>query len=267
MAPKAHRPRSPLFFFSIIFFFGLTFFIARPREHQAPQRASTETVKSSHNQELEKFNLSGYDEKGKKAWNLEGDTAQIDIGDMVFLEDNVTLRLKNDTLIKTDQVQWSQDSGTLRTNAPVFVTHQATKVKGIGAIGKLNENFIQLNRDIEMVINPTARLTCQGPMKIFYNQNKMTFFRRVRVQDDKGTLTANRMDVVFDPEDKKIKEIIAVGRVTIQRGADTTRSERAIYNVTTGSVRLEGSPEIVLHKQSTELFDAASTNQSAKENL
>ena len=110
-----------------------------------------------------------------------------------------------------------------------------------------------------MVIHPATHLTCQGPMKIFYKENKMTFYRHVRVEDERGVLKANRMDVLFDPVEKKIDQIIAVGNVTIERGTDITHSQRAIYSLVTGSVRLEGNPEITLHKES-KLIDAPLRN-------
>ena len=212
----------------------------------SPMRA--EVVRQSINQELQKFKLTGFDDKGHSDWDLEGDSAKIDPGQTVFLDQNVTLKMRDDTIIKTDHVQWSQDGGTLRTNALVTVDHQTVKVKGRGAYGRPNEGFIQLNHDIDMIMNDSTRLVCQGPMKIFYNQNKMFFYRKVTVTDQRGTLSANRMDVLFDSTKKKVKEIIAIGNVVIERAGDTTHSQRAIYSMDTGSIRLEGNPEITLHK-------------------
>lgn len=226
----------------------------------AVQRARKQLVQSSQDQSLQKFSLTGFDEQGKKFWNLEGDTATIDPGQTVFLDQNVTLKLKDSTIVRTDHVQWSQDGGILRTHAPVFVTHENTEIKGLGAIGRLSESFIQLNRNIEMLINRTTTLTCQGPLKIFYKENKMIFYRKVKVVDDRGVLKANRMDVLFDPNQKKVSQIIAMGNVTIERGTDTTHSQRAIYSLATGSLRLEGNPEITLHKDSAKILDAPIRN-------
>jgi lipopolysaccharide export system protein LptA len=88
----------------------------------------------------------------------------------------------------------------------------------------------------------------------------MIFYRKVKVVDERGILKANRMDVLFDPEEKKVSQIIAIGNVTIERGTDTTHSQRAIYSLATGSVRLEGNPEITLHKDSAKLLDAPIRN-------
>src|SRR3989338_6647600 len=147
-----------------------------------------ELVSSSHNQELQKFNLTRFDDQGKKFWNLEGDTAKIDMGQTVYLDQNVTLKFRDGTVVKTDHVEWSQDGGTLKTDAAVDVSHKTAKIHGIGALGRPNDSFIQLNRHIDMLINETTRLVCDGPMKIFYKENKMVFYRKVKVTDDKGIL-------------------------------------------------------------------------------
>ena len=224
----------------------------------APARA--ELVQSSQDQKLQKFKLTGFDEKGKSNWNLEGDKAKIDPTRMVFLDENVTLRLKDNTIIRSDHVQWSQDGGTLRTHDWVTVEHENATVKGRGAYGRPNDGFIQLDRDITMTMNNASKLTCTGPMKIYYNRNIMYFFRKVKVVDERGTLSANRMNVSFDPDTRKIREIVAVGNVIIERGNDTTHSKRAIYSLDTGSVRLEGNPEITLHKTGGSLLDGALRN-------
>ena len=233
----------------------------RAKEHaEALSRSKSKPAVSSTDQSLQKFSLTGFDDQGKKFWNLQGDKARIDSGQTVFLEQNVTLKLKDNTVIKTDHVQWSQDGGILRTPALVFVTHENSEIKGRGAVGRLNENFIQLNRDIEMLINQSTRLTCSGPLKIFFKENRMIFYRKVKIVDERGALKANRMDVFFDPDQKKVSQVIAVGDVTIERGTDTTHSRRAIYTPATGSLRLEGNPEVTLHKDSQKILNAPLRN-------
>ena len=229
---------------------GTLAFVALSSHGQKQKAERRELVESSHDQSLQKFNLTGFDEKGKQFWNLEGDMAKIQTGDTIYLDKNVVLKLKDDTIVRTDHLQWNQSSGILRTQAPVAVDHQNTTVNGTGAFGKLNEGFVQLNHDISMDVNVTTHLTCDGPMKVFYKENKMIFFRNVRVTDQKGTLKARRMDVFFDPDQKKVDRIIAIGEVEMSRGNDHSRSQRAIYTVATGSVKLEGSPEITVHKDS-----------------
>ncbi len=262
---KFHRKNVPLtlLFVGLLSFGGLFIFSSKGREEASSAKKRIkidDIVKSSQDQMLEKFSLTGFDEKGKKSWKLEGEAAKVDPGQTVFLDQNVTLKLKDTTTIRTDHVQWSQDGGRLKTDSLVTVDHENAKIKGMGAHGILKDNFIQLNRNIEMVLNDSTRLTCSGPLKMFYKENRMIFYRKVKITDERGVLTSNRMDVLFDPEAKKVKQIIAVGNVVIVRGTDTTHSERAIYTVATGSIRLEGNPEITLHKESTKLLDATLRN-------
>jgi lipopolysaccharide export system protein LptA len=261
-----HRQNLPLTLaiVGIVSIFASFFLVSRhnrAQAHLAQQAVSrAEILKSSRDQELQKFSLTGFDENGKKSWKLQGESAKIDPGQVVYLDENVTLRLQESTTIRTNRVQWSQDGGVLTTDSRVFVDHQTAKIEGTGAYGKLSDSFIQLNRDIDMVMNGQTHLTCKGPLKIFYKQNKMIFYRRVKIVDEKGQLTSNRMDVIFDPEEKKITQIVAIGNVVISRGTDTTRSQRAIYTVATGAVRLEGNPEVTLHKESSKLLDATFRN-------
>ena len=247
----------PFYLFILVLSGAFVFFFMQGKEHRHISKPSTPqaVIDTSHDQELKKFTLTGFDDKGQKFWNLQGDSAKIDAGQTVFLDQNVTLHLKDGTVIRTDHVQWSQDGGTMRTNSPVFVDHDSIKVKGIGAVGRPNDSFIQLNHQIQMVDANGSVLTCDGPMKIYYNENKMFFYRNVKAVDQRGTLKAKRMDVFFEPTQKKVTQIIANGEVEILRGTDTTHSQRAIYTVATGSIRLEGNPDITVHKGSASLLD------------
>ena len=257
-------PRNfPLLLLPLTLAGALVYFLwtAKPmKDKHRNEPARAELVQSSEDQRLQKFSLTGFDEKGGTNWNLEGEKAKIDPTRMVFLDENVTLRLKDNTIIRSDHVQWSQDGGTLKTQAWVTVDHENAHVRGRGAYGRPNDGFIQLDRDITMTMNDTTKLTCTGPLKIYYNENVMHFFRRVNVTDARGTLSASRMNVTFDPDTRRIREIVAIGNVVIQRGNDTTRSQRAIYSLETGSVRLEGSPEITLHKTGGSILDGALRN-------
>lgn len=257
MSAFRRSARVPLVLFAALL--AVSFFLVQRRAPSASKRPAPprSELSSKNEQKLQKFDLTGYDEKGKKFWNLEGNTAKIEPGQTVFLDDQVTLRLKDNTVIRTEKVRWSQDPGVMTTDAAVAVDHPNAKITGVGAIGRPAENFIQLNRRIVMDLAAGGRITCDGPMKLFYHENKMIFFRKVRAEDERGVLTAKRMDVFFDAETKKLDRIEAVGEVVIQRGTDTTHSRRAIYVPATGSIRLEGNPQITLHEGSALLNGAA----------
>ncbi len=265
MGSSYHRLNLPLVFMVAIAVFTTLFLFNGHERRKAAKTlekiSRTEILEAAQDQRLQKFSLAGFDESGKKFWNLEGETAKIDPSQTVYLENNVTLKLKDNTVITTDRVQWSQDRSTLTTDAKVFVKHEQADIRGIGTIGRPNENFVQLNRDIVMKLTNGTIITCDGPMKIFYNDNKMIFYRNVKVHDSRGVLSAKRMDVFFEKEGKKeVRQIIAIGSVVIERGTDTTHSRRAIYTPATGSLRLEGDPEVTMHKAPTGFIDAAPRN-------
>ena len=218
-------------------------------EHESERRARTEAG-SPEDQKVQKFHLTGLDENGKEFWVLEGETARIEPGEVIELDRNVMLKLK-DTVIRSDHVRWSPARQTLETDTWVSVDQPSTTIRGEGAIARPKEGFVQLNRNVEMVLNGSTRVTCKGPLKIFYRLNRALFYKDVKITDAKGELTAARMEVLFDRETKKVTQVIARGNVVTRRGEDTTRSESATYNVATASVKLEGRPQILLHQEKT----------------
>ncbi|MBI4432793.1 MAG: LPS export ABC transporter periplasmic protein LptC [Candidatus Omnitrophica bacterium] len=259
MRSPFHGHQVPVIALCTVISAAIVFFVQGMNEKRqtAKAHAREAVVKSSRDQQLQQFKLTGFDERGQKFWDLEGKAAKIDPSQTIYLDENVKFKLRDGMVVHTSRVQWSQAAGVFRTDAPVTVNRAETVIRGKGAVGRPSESFLQLNRDIQMTINASTHLTCEGPMKVFYKENKMVFFRKVRVKDSRGVLTANRMDVFFGGEDKKVDKIIAIGNVVIERGSDTTRSQRAVYSLLTGSVRLEGNPEITLHKGGSSLLDAA----------
>jgi lipopolysaccharide export system protein LptA len=55
------------------------------------------------------------------------------------------------------------------------------------------------------------------------------------------------MKILFDPKARKITRAVAIGNVIIKREGNTTRSERAIYTVKDGRIRLIGKPRIIVN--------------------
>ena len=143
----------PFYLFIVLLLAAFAFFFFQGKKQNDAKRKThspKEMIDSSHDQRLQKFTLTGFDDKGQKFWNLQGESAKIDAGQTIYLDENVTLRLRDNTVVRTDHVQWSQGGGTMRTNSPVFVSHETVKVKGMGAVGRPSDSFIQLNRQIEI---------------------------------------------------------------------------------------------------------------------
>ena len=64
------------------------------------------------------------------------------------------------------------------------------------------------------------------------------------ITDKQGTIYSDKMKALFDPETRKIRRVIASGDVKIVQEDSITHSERVVYNVADGRVRLVGRPKI-----------------------
>jgi len=193
---------------------------------------------------IERFELEGFGDDGERAWRLQGDRAHVKDGGDVFIERDVELNLAGGTDIFADKVYWQNTRSRFLTNRPVKIEHEGIGIEGRGALGRLERQFVQINQDIRMIINSGTIVTSRGPMKIYRDENRVVLYRDVWILDEQGSVSADRMDGFFDPEARKIIAIVAKGDVRISRGEDVTYSEVAIYDNRTGSVRLEGSPQI-----------------------
>ncbi len=98
MTSAFHKSNLPILMFGagVLLLFFVFFFVAsnkKAKQGKAQGASRQNLISSSRDQELQKFNLTGYDDKGKTFWNLVGETAKIDPGQTVFLDQNVVLKL------------------------------------------------------------------------------------------------------------------------------------------------------------------------------
>lgn len=220
-------------------------FFASPYRPFRPAPLPPAAEADPRGQVIEHFELEGYDDEGNASWRLVGDAAHVSSATDVFIEKDVVLTMLGGAIVRSDKVFWQNSKTRFVTSQPVKVMHRNIEVEGRGAIGKLNQKSIQINQDIRMTIEPDGTVvTCRGPMRILQGESKVTLYHDVRIRDDRGDLAADRMDAFFDPDTKKIVAITASGRVRITRGEDVSVANKAIYDTRTGSVRLEGMPEI-----------------------
>ncbi|MBP9732855.1 MAG: LPS export ABC transporter periplasmic protein LptC [Candidatus Omnitrophica bacterium] len=219
------------------------FFVAKrgPSSDPIPPPDSGE----AKGQTIEHFELEGYDDDGSASWRLVGESAKVTTTADVFIERNVVLTMLGGAIIRSDKVFWQNAKTRFVTSQPVKVLHRNIEVEGRGAIGKLNQKSIQINQDVRMKIEPDGTIvTCRGPMRILQGESRVTLYHDVRIRDTRGDLASDRMDAFFDPETKKIVSITAAGNVRITHDGDVSIANKAIYDTRTGSVRLEGMPEI-----------------------
>ncbi len=170
-------------------------------------------------QQLEGFNLNGYTSTGKKAWEINGDKAdisdeKIDVtnvnanfydpkqnanlksrtgtidkvnGDL-HLQDDVVITAERGTTMTTDSLDWKRSQDLVTTDDPVRIEDEQGTVTGVGLKGHPNLKTAQLNEDIKAVINTnkdlkapaqTVEITCDGPMEMDQGRMYAVFNKNV----------------------------------------------------------------------------------------
>ena len=113
-------------------------------------------------------------------------------------------------------------------------------------------------------------ITCSGPLEVQYENNLAVFHDNVKVKDKRGEIFADKMDVYFSTQAQEgkqvegmegmgIDKIMAFGDVEIHHGSNTTYSQKALYDTSTGKLTLTGEPKLVIY--STEGFSQVMGSQ------
>lgn len=140
-------------------------------------------------QQLEGFNLNGYTPTGKKAWDINGDKADISDeqikvtnvnanlynpkqnanltsktgtinkvnGDVHLQDDVVIVAQGRGTTMTTDSLDWKRNDDLVKTDDPVRIEDQQGTVTGTGMVGHPSLKTAQLNQDVKAVINTTQK--------------------------------------------------------------------------------------------------------------
>lgn len=237
-----------------------------------PTSESEQTIKS--------FSLVGYSEAGKKKWEIEGAVAQIfaDVVNLssiaakaygeetqvtltadegtfdktnnnVQLNKNVTAVTDEGTKLTTDSLTWDAKTDSIVTDKRVLVEKENLTVEGNGAVAQPGLKQVKLNNDVTVKVKPQTVITCDGPLEVDYKNNIAYFNNNVLVEDDRGKISSDKMEVFFQPKTKTIDKVIATGNVKIVRGENTTYSEQATYTAADGKVVLTGQPKLVIYNQ------------------
>lgn len=236
-------------------------------------------------QQFEGFNLQGYTDAGIKAWDVKGDTAQVE-GNLVNINNvdanhygpqsvNLTaakgqlnkesgrVHLERDVVItaqngggqiKTDYLDWDKKNDIVNTDALVVITDpsQGLTATGTGLQAHPNLQTAQMQQDVTVTVTnekaqiQTVTITCDGPMTIDQRNHKATFNRNVVAVEAGRTLKADLMEVYFDPVTNKIKEAVCTGHVQMIQGGNVTNSEKAVYNGADQTLTLVGQPKLIM---------------------
>ncbi|MFA5096205.1 MAG: LPS export ABC transporter periplasmic protein LptC [Candidatus Omnitrophota bacterium] len=164
-----------------LFVFALFFLSCLPvcGAPAAPDEAS--------DQQIDGFSLSGYGDRGKKAWDIAGKTADIFTDEVklkdidgnlygkdedvnltakagnfnkkngkVHLEEDVVITTSKGATLTTDSMDWDRNKQLVTTEDKVNIVRENMTIVGTGAHGEMNLKKVALNKDIRVDIKPKA---------------------------------------------------------------------------------------------------------------
>jgi len=181
---------------------------------------------------------------------------------LVHLRDNVIAAVSDGTRLTTDYLEWNTDSKNLFTDSFVNIKRPDMEINGKGAVCDLDAKTAELKQNIDATMksleegilrttNDERRTTilCDGPLELNYKKSRAVFHKNVKVEDARGTILADRIDVYFSPATRRIKCVVARGNVKIINGENITYSDKAIYLVEQGRVILPNRPKLIIKNE------------------
>jgi LPS export ABC transporter protein LptC/lipopolysaccharide transport protein LptA len=238
----------------------------------------------AENQQFEGFNLQGYTDGGEKAWDVNGDTADIQgdtikitnvdanrygeqkmnltaetgtidkVSGNIFLKKDVVITSEDGAKMETQTLDWQKQKDLVQTEDLVTITHENLVATGTGMIAHPNLKEATLKEDVTVNVNPEPQnplsqhviITSDGPMEI-YQQKSMAVFNDNVVAIQQGReLKTDRLELYFDPATNQIKEMICIGNVEVTQGDNKSYSDRAIYRESDQKLVLTGRPKLIL---------------------
>ncbi|MDD5477236.1 MAG: LPS export ABC transporter periplasmic protein LptC [Candidatus Omnitrophica bacterium] len=197
-------------------------------------------------QQIGDFSLSGSGEKGKKAWDLSGKSADIyndvvklkevvgnhygdkdkinltaDNGNfnkssgVVHLEKNVVITTSSGAKLTTDSLDWDRKQQIVSTLDKVNLARSDMNLAGVGAKGQTALKQVVLDKNVRLDIQPSNKqtnkkekivITCDGPLDIDYEKNIAVFNNNVKVEKSDMTIYSDKMEVYFSPKQEQGKQ-------------------------------------------------------------
>jgi LPS export ABC transporter protein LptC len=240
-------------------------------------------------QKILSFDMVGYSKDGRKKWDIQGKSADI-VADTVILSDikanvynedrtvaliansgrynkkensimlekNVILTTSDDVILVTEWIKWESETDIITTDTFLEVKKGDLYASGCGALASTKNKEIKLEKDI-VVTQGDITISCNGPLAIDYDNNRASFYDRVKVIEPRGELIADRMDIFFNPESRKIEKAVAEKNVELKHGQNIATGQKIVYTLASGEAILTGNPEILIYSKK-DLDDAFTGN-------
>ncbi|MBI4430550.1 MAG: LPS export ABC transporter periplasmic protein LptC [Candidatus Omnitrophica bacterium] len=234
-----------------------------------------------------RFSFSKYMTTGERQLEIEGDSANI-LGHEVQLTNVIAKAYAEETpvVVTADRGIYDKQSGIVHLNENVVATTDSgarllteeldivaddkrvespvlARVKtenidvvGTEAVSDSKISNVQFKKNVTVSfrdpkntdVKPTV-VTCDGILDIDYGKNIARFNKNVVAVDSRGTLKADRMDVIYDKDTEELDRMIGIGNVEIIKpDGSSTLSDSVVYFAMDGRVLLGGDPEVMAYE-------------------
>jgi len=239
-------------------------------------------------QQMIDFNFAGYEDGGKKTWDISAEAADIltdvvhmqqitgktygdddtmqlvaDKGDYkktegkLHLQDNVVGTSESGAKFTTDSLDWDANEGLITTEDKVHIQKDNMSSTGTGIIAHQELKKVQFQKDVTVNIDREVEsgmqrtvITCDGPLDIDYGGEVAIFNDNVVATDEQGKMYADKMTVYFNSKTKKIRKVVCSGNVKIDNDQNSAYSELVTYDSDDQKARLTGRPCLIFYTQS-----------------
>ena len=244
-------------------------------------------------QKFHGFNLQGYDDAGDKAWEVNGDTADIvgseiilsnvdantfgeqkmnvvaktgvvdQVSGKMHLEKDVVVTSEEGQKLMTDSLDWHREKDLVVTEDEVMITGEKMTANGKGMKANPGLKKATLNKDVTVVVDTeseetgqakTVTITSDGPMVIDQIKSIATFEVNVVAFQNDQILKGDRMEIYFDSEMNAIQKMICTGNVEIEQGENRSFAQKAEYVAATKKLTLSGRPKLIMQTEGGSLF-------------
>lgn len=254
------------------------------RKSRSAGRQDEQTEQPSHKAYY--FSFTKYSPDGKKEMEIEGDSANIlsktvglmnvvakayaqetpvtitadrgfydKVQEKVHFTSNVVATTDDGARLLTEALDIIPEKRLMETEAQAQVKKGNIHIDGTGARGDSRLKKVLFKREVRVVIqdkeygSPTPTvITSEGPLVIDYENYIARFRDHVVSKDQRGQLVADRMDVYYDKEARRVSKIVALGNVIIENpDGNKTFSDHVIYLADEGRVILGGDSEALYY--------------------
>ena len=224
----------------IVLIFSFLFFVYAPLGAVEVKKNKPSLAVKESDQQIGDFSLSGFGDKGKKAWDLSGKSADIfsevvklkkvvgnnyaqtdtinltaDNGDfnkqsgVVHLQDNVVITTSSGTKLTTDTLDWDRKQQIVSTLDKINLARADMNLSGQVALGQTGLKQIKLDKDVRLDIQALDKqvnkkekimITCDGPLDVDYEKNIAIFNNNVKVDKPDLIIYSDKMQVYFTPK-------------------------------------------------------------------